>query len=93
MKVTLPCQLLERHERREFGPALQIYCSGTAPVLVMGDEGVLRTNYLAFKIGCKIWAVFGQACKDVRRLSQGGLPTYLECKNIRTEMILSYRLA
>ena len=64
----------------ELRPMLQIYRTSRAPVRVLSEEGVFPAYDLAFKVGCKVYVVFGQAYEDFRPqlarcLSQMGFST------------------
>ena len=52
---------------------LQIYRTSRAPVRVLSEEGVFPAYDLAFKVGCKVDVVLGQAYDDVRPESDGNL--------------------
>lgn len=53
---------LERMKSTEPFPVLEICFSSRAPALVVGEEIVLGSDDLAFKVGCEGGVIFGQAC-------------------------------
>lgn len=65
VEVPPPRSLAEGPERLELRPVLQVHFVRRAPVVVLGEEGVLRPDDLALKVCRQGWVVFCQACPRV----------------------------
>jgi hypothetical protein len=61
VQVPPPRSLAEGPERLELRPVLQVHFVRRAPVVVLGEEGVLRPDDLALEVGRQGWVVFCQA--------------------------------
>ncbi len=81
---------LERPKSTELSPVLQVDFISGAPVLMLSQECVLRTDDFAFEVGSKGRMVFGQAWRIVSTEKvQGPIEAYLESVDIRTGRTLS----
>jgi len=58
MEMSLSGRLLKWPERGKFGPMLKVDFIARAPILMLGEKCVFRSNDLAFEVGSKCGMIF-----------------------------------